>query len=141
MARSERHRQPLAVFFVDLDGFKQVNDEHGHHHGDRVLCEVASRLAGSIRVEDTAARLGGDEFVVVSEAVTRTAAQAVAARLAADVSSPIAVEGLEFTLRASVGIAWTDGALESPEQLLTRADRGMYTAKQQATPWAFADRR
>ncbi|MGI8754750.1 MAG: diguanylate cyclase domain-containing protein [Acidimicrobiales bacterium] len=141
VARCERHHQPLAVFFMDLDGFKGVNDEHGHHRGDGVLCEVASRLAGSIRVEDTAARLGGDEFVVVSEGVTRTAAQAVAARLAAGVASPIVVDGVEFTLRASVGVAWTDGALESPEQLLARADQGMYIAKQQATPWAFADRR
>ena len=121
--------QPLCLLMIDLDGFKAVNDRHGHAVGDRVLVEVAAHLRAAARPQDLVARLGGDEFVVVGEGMrlpdeAQRMAQAVLAALAAPVAS-----APDARIGASIGIA-TSGANDTDaEALLRRADAAMYAAK------------
>ena len=117
----------MAVMFLDLDGFKVVNDSQGHEVGDRLLQEVAARLAGSVRAADTVARLGGDEFAVICEEADAPAATAVADRIHHALRDPINVEDLSFEISASIGVALSP-PLDSNE-LLRRADVAMYRAK------------
>jgi diguanylate cyclase (GGDEF)-like protein/PAS domain S-box-containing protein len=127
-ARQERTGgRGVAVLFVDLDDFKQVNDTHGHQAGDRVLTAVAGRLAESVRATDTVARLGGDEFAAICEDSDAVVALQVAGRVQAALETPVEVDAELFAVRASVGIA-----LSPPHpvtDLLRLADRAMYTAK------------
>lgn len=119
----------LAVLFVDVDEFKQVNDHYGHGFGDEVLTRLAERLRGATRSEDFVARYGGDEFVVVChELAGAQEAVAVAERLIAALSRPIDVEGESFQLAASIGIAIAEEDAD-PEGLLAAADEAMYEAK------------
>ena len=122
------------VLFVDLDGFKPLNDSHGHAVGDRVLQEIAARLRGIARRDDAVARLGGDEFLVVGPCVlgpqdARTAATALAQRIRTTLVEPVAVDGLQLVVCASVGAALypLDGG-DLPA-LLAAADRAMYDDK------------
>lgn len=120
-----------AVLFIDLDGFKQVNDAHGHRIGDDLLQAVAARLAGRLRHVDTLARLGGDEFVIVLEDLEAAPdARAVAAEVIRLLQDPFELEGAG-TLRigASVGIALFSNSTERPEMILDQADRALYAAK------------
>ena len=125
----------LAVVFIDLNGFKQINDKFGHDGGDRVLTEVATRLRSHIRPNDAAARLGGDEFVCVlkylsSDEATATAqSTAVISRLTSAIAQPIDLTGKPVTVSASFGLALTDNPTESTGDLLRRADAAMYSAK------------
>jgi diguanylate cyclase (GGDEF)-like protein/PAS domain S-box-containing protein len=120
-----------ALLYVDLDDFKQVNDEHGHLAGDEVLAVAARRLAAAVRPSDEVARLGGDEFAVLLAApVTLEQAVAVARRIVEAVAAPIALEdGRIVAIGASVGIAYGRGPGESLDDLLRRADRALYLAK------------
>ncbi|MEU8138401.1 diguanylate cyclase domain-containing protein [Streptodolium elevatio] len=119
----------LALLFCDLDGFKRINDEFGHHIGDVVLVEVARRLTAAVREGDTVARLGGDEFVVLADGIGRDEAHDLAVRLRRALSVPIRAEGETVPLDgASFGIAWADSA-EKPEDLLRIADERMYRQK------------
>lgn len=119
----------LALLFCDLDGFKRINDEYGHHIGDVVLVEVARRLTAAVREGDTVARLGGDEFVVLADGIGRDEAHDLAVRLRRALSVPIRAEGETVPLDgASFGIAWADSA-EKPEDLLRIADERMYRQK------------
>lgn len=119
----------LALLFCDLDGFKRINDEYGHHVGDAVLVEVARRLTAAVREGDTVARLGGDEFVVLADGIGRDEAHDLAVRLRRALSVPIRAEGETVPLDgASFGIAWADSA-EKPEDLLRIADERMYRQK------------
>jgi diguanylate cyclase (GGDEF)-like protein/PAS domain S-box-containing protein len=129
LSKARRHRRSLAVLFVDLDGFKQVNDTFGHAVGDRVLKEAAQRLRDAVRAEDTLARLGGDEFLVLVEDCSAGVADDVARRLVDTLGKPIAVDGREFQLSASVGISAypADGA--DADALLQQADLAMYRVK------------
>ena len=133
----------LAVLFVDLDGFKVVNDLFGHHVGDQLLCEMADRLGDARRQSDTVARFGGDEFVVVCpEIKTSAAACRIADHLLDELAVPAEIEGVEHRLTASVGIALTGpGAAEaSPEMLLRNADTAMYRAKEEGRAgWELFD--
>ena len=138
-ARCLRHQLPLAVSFIDLDRFKSINDRYGHHVGDEVLRTMSARIVASVRTEDTAARLGGDEFVVLAEGVSREASEVLAQRLVDAAAAPMSLDGKVLELGASVGIAWTERPEETPDQLLERADKGMYLAKHRRRACAFGD--
>lgn len=136
LAAAPRDRS-LAVFFVDLDGFKAVNDLHGHDVGDRVLVEVGRRLAGAVRSGDTLARLGGDEFVVLGWGLDEVAAAAVASRFGEVLAPPVlrdedadpATAGPEV-LQVGASIGYAVGAPgDDPAELLARADRRMLARK------------
>lgn len=121
----------LAVCFIDLDGFKLVNDRHGHAAGDRLLRCIAARLLQELRAVDTVARVGGDEFVVLlPNPHDRHAAQEIVDRLVAAVARPVDLaDGAVEQVRASVGIAcWPEDG-RSEEALIVAADRAMYADK------------
>lgn len=125
----QRDRVDVTVLFIDLDGFKEVNDSLGHEQGDRVLRDVASRIASAVRSGVTVGRLGGDEFLAIMQGADVRAARIVAQRLIdgiVEVGSVLT----RFPLSASVGIA-TGSPDESAEMILRRADQAMYEAKAQ----------
>ena len=125
-----RESRVIAVLFIDLDGFKAINDTRGHHVGDVVLKVVAERLVKVIRSTDSAARLGGDEFVVLLDnPVSRPLVGTIAGRLIAAIRRPIEVDGITVTVGASLGIAMhpDDGATAA--ELISSADAAMYVAK------------
>jgi diguanylate cyclase (GGDEF)-like protein len=120
----------LAVHFLDLDGFKAVNDLHGHPAGDAVLREVANRLQGTVRAEDTVSRLGGDEFVVLQTRIAQDSeAEMLARRIIKKLTLPYQFEGKELRISVSVGIAIAPRDGSDLERLITCADTGLYRAK------------
>jgi len=120
----------LAVLFIDLDRFKQINDVLGHDAGNQVLCEAAKRIRGSVRDEDTVSRLGGDEFTVLLEGVeAESRVSAVADRVRSELNRPFALAEREVYVSASIGIAVFPRDGESAEELLKRSDVAMYQAK------------
>ncbi len=130
MRRQQREHAPLAVLFLDFDGFKAVNDRFGHAGGDRVLRLAAAAVASSLRAEDTVARFGGDELVVLSEHITGAQdAIVIAERIIDTLRTPFPVSGEEVTLSASIGICLAPVEGRSREELLASADRAMYLAK------------
>lgn len=147
LARAERHAHGVALLFVDLDGFKRVNDRWSHAAGDEVLLEAARRLDGQFREEDTVARMGGDEFVVLLEDLRETGAvERAAERVAAAFEEPFEVGGERVPIDASVGVAThgLEGRSASPHRpdkdvLLHAADQAMYRAKEEpGTGWRLA---
>ena len=132
LARADRSGEALGVLFIDLDGFKPINDIHGHDVGDEVLVIVARRIAECLRPSDTVARLGGDEFAVLCEHVMdRRGAGLVAERVADSIARPIVTAGLELSVTASIGVTLTRTASErDPAAVLRIADAAMYRAKQ-----------
>jgi diguanylate cyclase (GGDEF)-like protein len=131
LARLDRGSSTVAVFFVDLDRFKVINDSLGHGAGDRLLVAVAERLQRTFRQQDTVSRLGGDEFVVLCMDVGDEAAiLSVAQRAAAALAEPLMIEGLEVQTTASIGIALTTDPTTTPEALMREADIAMYRAKE-----------
>jgi diguanylate cyclase (GGDEF)-like protein len=131
MRRAMRHPEDLfAVLFLDLDRFKDVNDNLGHFAGDELLRAVARRLEACIRPEDTVARLSGDEFAILLESITDTSDPGrVAERIEEALSFPINIGGAEVTTSASMGIVTSSMSHDQPEQLLRSADMAMYRAK------------
>lgn len=130
--RADRDGTPLAVFLIDLDGFKQVNDRFGHAVGDEVLRQVSRRLAASVRKGDTLARLGGDEFVLVCENASESDAYRIMSRISSAVAR-VAEASPQFAhIGASVGLAWRDGEHRNPDELLSAADASMYRVKEAA---------
>ena len=130
LARSRRHNNFAAVLFVDLDGFKQVNDVFGHRVGDGVLEEVGRRLSQGIRAGDLLARIGGDEFVVVAEPIrVITDAIRIGDHLIELISAPMEVEGKAINIGASIGVAMTSQIPESATDLVRKADSAVYRAK------------
>jgi diguanylate cyclase (GGDEF)-like protein len=128
--RGRRSKKLSAVMFVDLDRFKEVNDTHGHQVGDELLVAVAERLTGLLRPGDSVARLSGDEFVILCEDIADMASvDSLAVRLDAEMSRPFDLSGIEVKMTASIGIAFTGGAIDSPEELLLDADLAMYQSK------------
>jgi diguanylate cyclase (GGDEF)-like protein len=128
---ARRSGNPSAVFFLDLDRFKQVNDTYGHQVGDALLVAVAQRLTGALRPGDSLARLSGDEFVVLCpDLADQSAADPIAARLDGELCRPFALSGVEVTITASIGIAFTGRGIDEPGELLRDADLAMYRAKQ-----------
>lgn len=119
----------LAVLYLDLDGFKAINDQLGHAVGDRMLAAVAARLRTAAGDGVLVARMGGDEFAVLQPGADAVAATALAQRLVAAVSEPVLLDGHRLQVGVSVGIALHQGRAATPDQLLQRADRAMYQAK------------
>ena len=120
----------LGIVVADLDGFKQINDRHGHVVGDEVLRQVASRLMSSVRADDDVGRIGGDEFVIVSQDLdSPEALLRMAERIPDAIREPIHVDRLELTVDISIGVALADVERDSSGQLIRRADAALYTAK------------
>ena len=128
LAEAEATGEDLSVLFVDLDGFKRINDSLGHSVGDEVLIRIAERLQGAVRADDVVARIGGDEFVVLCEGLSDAGTNAIAARMSRAVSEPLPVYGHSVVLTASIGIARARTAVQA-EDLLRDADVAMYRAK------------
>lgn len=132
MAHAQRSGEPFTLMYLDLDGFKEVNDRLGHAAGDEVLREIARRLAREVRAEDTLARSGGDEFGVIVRQTDRDAAEALARRIVEAVSRPVTLaSGAEAQVGISVGIASHAAGDDSAAALLARADQALYQAKRQ----------
>jgi diguanylate cyclase (GGDEF)-like protein len=132
IARAERQKQSLAVFFMDLDRFKNINDTLGHGFGDQVLQEMGRRLLSSVCDSDFVARLGGDEFVLLVEDCRDEGNLAdIANKLLAAVSKPMVVQGHELHLSLSIGICTYPADGRDPKTLLSNADIAMYSAKEQ----------
>jgi diguanylate cyclase (GGDEF)-like protein/PAS domain S-box-containing protein len=130
IARAARQATSVATMFIDLDGFKEINDRLGHEAGDHALIEVASRLRQSVRVGDTIARFGGDEFGLILEGVlVPDEVVRAAERIITTLSTPYIVDGATVSLSASVGIAVTGEADTDPTRLLRDADVALYRAK------------
>jgi diguanylate cyclase (GGDEF)-like protein/PAS domain S-box-containing protein len=121
--------EAVAVLFVDLDGFKPVNDAHGHEAGDELLRQVAQRLSSCVREQDVLARVGGDEFVVLMPGVLAwDDAEAMAARIRSVIAEPFLIDGGQVQIGASVGLH-LGGSADDPDEVLRAADHAMYTVK------------
>jgi diguanylate cyclase (GGDEF)-like protein/PAS domain S-box-containing protein len=129
IAVAQRQDTPVSLLMLDLDGFKAVNDTWGHHAGDLVLIEIATRLSGTLRESDTAARLGGDEFVLMLPATPLVGAIETSRALVDFIVAPITIEGKPLTVGASIGIAVFPNHGRDAEVLLAAADSAMYDAK------------
>lgn len=133
LTQARRHRSHLAVAYLDLDGFKPINDQHGHDLGDKVLTQMAARMQSALRDGDTLSRLGGDEFVaVLRDLQDIETSRPVLDRLLAAASAPLVIDGLELNITASMGVSFysADGDVVDADHLLRQADQAMYQAKQ-----------
>jgi diguanylate cyclase (GGDEF)-like protein/PAS domain S-box-containing protein len=130
--RQRRERKPISILYLDLDGFKRVNDTHGHDAGDYLLVAVAKRLTALVRPTDVVSRLGGDEFAILCEAMNEQAATQLAKRIVEVIPKPIEVEGRSLPVTPSVGIALSRDPAISPGELLADADMAMYFAKEES---------
>jgi diguanylate cyclase (GGDEF)-like protein len=130
--RQRRERKPVAVLYLDLDGFKDVNDTHGHDAGDFVLVAVAKRITALVRPSDVVSRLGGDEFAVLCESMDEAAATKLAKRIVEVVPKPIDAGSVSLTVAPSIGISLTRDPNTRPADLLADADAAMYFAKDQS---------
>jgi diguanylate cyclase (GGDEF)-like protein/PAS domain S-box-containing protein len=129
LSRDARSGGATGVLFLDLDGFKDVNDRYGHGVGDAVLRAVADRLTGAVRPADTVARLGGDEFVVLVEGATESGLNALVQRLSAEVEAPLVALDRTLDVGVSVGSALVTGGAADPAWLVAQADARMYEVK------------
>jgi diguanylate cyclase (GGDEF)-like protein/PAS domain S-box-containing protein len=130
LARRPDSSPPIAVYFLDLDGFKGVNDSLGHSAGDDLLVEVAARLRSTVRPSDTVARFGGDEFAILVEDLSDGEdGSALAQRICQAIEAPVLLAGDEVHVSASIGIAHRGDASIDAEQMLRNADLAMYQAK------------
>ena len=128
--RAQRSNSQLAIFFIDLDNFKLINDAHGHHAGDEILKEVGRRLLSAVRHSDTVARLAGDEFTIITESVTDAMeVTSIARKIMNCFDNPFMVFGEGIDMSASVGIGIYPDDGEDLTSLLKRADEAMYSAK------------
>lgn len=131
MAQCLRHEQVLAVVYLDLDGFKAVNDVHGHETGDRMLIEISNRMKNVLRESDTLSRMGGDEFVaVLTELANVGDCEPILGRLLEAAAEPVGVDGLLLRVSASMGVTVFPVDKVDADQLLRHADQAMYVAKQ-----------
>jgi diguanylate cyclase (GGDEF)-like protein len=132
VTRAKRHQSLIGVMFLDLDGFKPINDSLGHDVGDQLLVALARRLEEGLRGSDTPARFGGDEFVVLCEDVAdEQHVISIAERLQRAIAEPFMIGDHELSVRASMGVVVSDGREDGAEELLRNADAAMYRAKRQ----------
>ncbi|MBP7571226.1 MAG: GGDEF domain-containing protein [Acidobacteria bacterium] len=129
--RSVRTGRPLSLLFVDLDGFKGINDRHGHLYGSRALVEAAARIQAAARETDLVARYGGDEFALVLPETDREGSLHVAQRVRERIAAGgfLIDDGIDYRLTASVGVATLPDVASTPEELLAAADAAMYAVK------------
>ena len=132
MSQSRRNGQRFGLAYLDLDGFKLVNDTHGHDVGDRLLQKVSMKIQNTLREGDTLARLGGDEFVMIlHDAETTEATTKIIERIQQFISQPVDVDGTSFQLSASIGVTFFPqhkGEI-TLQELVCQADKAMYQAK------------
>jgi diguanylate cyclase (GGDEF)-like protein len=140
LARSRRQPRPFAVLFVDLNGFKLINDSLGHAVGDQVLVAVAGRLRDTMRESDTAARFGGDEFTILCEDVDdESHAERIVDRISRELEPPFVFEGRPLFVTASIGIAFVVPPIHHDgETLIRAADAAMYRAKERGAPYELS---
>ncbi len=132
IARARRHAMSLAVCYLDLDGFKPINDQFGHEGGDLMLVEIARRLEALSRADDTVARLGGDEFVLLwNDIKSESDCTGALERVLAKVNEPMQLEGQSVSVSASIGVTLYPEDDVDADSLLRHADHAMYSAKQQ----------
>jgi diguanylate cyclase (GGDEF)-like protein len=129
LARADRENHKVAVLLLDLDNFKNVNDNYGHRIGDAALQLVVTRLSSRMRSSDTLARSGGDEFTIVSEVTSTEGAQTLALALESELLAPLQVEHASVHTGVSVGYALYPDEATTPDDLCAAADRAMYAAK------------
>ncbi|HVA10366.1 MAG TPA: GGDEF domain-containing protein, partial [Acidimicrobiales bacterium] len=129
LAQLQRGSPSVAVFYLDLDGFKRINDLYGHNVGDELLREFAARLLSISRSTDTCSRIGGDEFLIICPEMDRSAAAQFAQRLTEAVNAPITTHDQDMAVSACVGVATTQSASADPGELIMHADMAMYEAK------------
>ena len=122
------HAPQCVILFCDLDGFKSVNDRHGHEAGDELLVEVARRLRACVRQSDLVSRFGGDEFLILLRDQAPSVVTAVCDRIADALSRPIELRVEQVSIGASIGLAIATGEADA-DALIRRADRAMYEAK------------
>jgi diguanylate cyclase (GGDEF)-like protein/PAS domain S-box-containing protein len=131
ISQAERRASQLAVVFLDLDGFKAVNDAHGHDVGDELLILLAERMKAVLRESDTLARLGGDEFIaILGDLQQPPDCLPVLERLLVLVAEPVLVRGIELQVSVSIGVSLFPSHARSPQMLVRHADQAMYEAKQ-----------
>ena len=128
-ARLHDASEAVSLLFIDLDGFKAVNDSYGHTIGDQVLIEVARRLRRIVRSVDTVARLGGDEFVAFCEGLPEREVREVVQRLHDAIGVPLMIKGEAIRIGASIGVEATRDPRATFDDLLARADQAMYREK------------
>jgi diguanylate cyclase (GGDEF)-like protein len=129
-AHAKRRDRGLALFYLDLDGFKAVNDSHGHELGDRLLKEVGQRLVECVRASDTVARIGGDEFtVLLPDLQARDTAGDIARLIIEALTRPFQLDGLTCSIGVSIGICFYPQDCEDFERLISCADAAMYRVK------------
>lgn len=132
MEQSKRRRQRIGLLFVDLDHFKAVNDDLGHHAGDELLRQTAARLRQCVRKSDTPARLSGDEFAVILEdLVNDTDASHIAQQIRDTLQQPFQIDGMQARITASIGITFFPDDADDMDSLLRQADAAMYLTKQE----------
>ena len=140
VTRAKRHDSLIGVMFLDLDGFKPINDTLGHDVGDKLLVALARRLEDGLRGSDTPARFGGDEFVVLCEDVAdEQHVIAIAERLQRAIAEPFRIDEHELNVTSSMGIVVSDGREQGAGELIRNADEAMYRAKRQGIPYEVFD--
>lgn len=139
MQEADQSQTELALLFIDLNRFKEINDTLGHHYGDMLLVEMAHRLTAALRRVDTVARLGGDEFAIILSGVTKPDADAITAALMAVIGREVEIDGHKLFVSGSIGIARYPSQARNTEALVQCADIAMYAAKRAGTGYVFYD--
>lgn len=141
LSYGQRHKQMFAVLFLDLDGFKQVNDNFGHEAGDLLLKDVAERLRECVRAVDTVARFGGDEFtIILSDIASKEAAGDVSEKVINTLTRPFSLNGQSVKIGCSIGIALFPDNSENEDGLVKAADQAMYVSKKEGkNTYRYAD--